>query len=50
MRKNITVNDKSHDIFGNGFNDALTEILKKGARELLTQAIENEVNEYIERF
>jgi len=33
-----------------GTKDVLSEILRKGARELLAKALEQEVAEYIERF
>lgn len=44
MKENVILEDKSL------FKDYLEEILREGARKLLKQAIENEVNEYIESF
>ncbi len=40
---------KKHDMFIN-FRTGLEEILREGARKLLQQAIENEVNECLELY
>jgi len=45
--KNISIEQKNNHS-SNAFNHALDETLREGARKLLQQAIEAEVNEYIE--
>ena len=50
IKKSSTKRNKlkgKHDIFSD-FQTDLEEILHKGARKLLQQVIENEVNEYLE--
>jgi transposase-like protein len=47
MKEHVIFEDKNPF---NPFNNNLEQILKEGAKRLLIQAIENEVNEYIESF
>lgn len=48
MKHNVIDEEKTQTSSSTGFNNALEEILRAGARKLLAQAIENEVSEYIE--
>lgn len=48
MKENLILEDKNRP--SNEFKNSLEEVLKEGARRLLSQAIENEVKEYIEQF
>jgi transposase-like protein len=48
MKENIISQEKNHP--SNVFNNALEETLREGARKLLQQAIECEVDEYIKMF
>jgi len=47
MNKNILTQDKNHP--SNSFNGVLEDALREGARRLLQQAIEDEVEEYINK-
>jgi len=47
MNKNVISQDKNE--LSNEFKNSLEEILKEGACKLLKQAIENEVNEYLQQ-
>ena len=48
MKENLILEDKNRSL--NEFKSSLEEVLREGARRLLSQAIENEVKEYIEQF
>ncbi len=47
MKNHILTQENNHA--SNAFNNALEETLREGASKLLQQAIENEVNEYLEK-
>lgn len=48
MKENLILKDKNRH--SNEFKNSLEEVLREGARRLLSQAIENEVQEYIDQF
>jgi hypothetical protein len=48
MGKNIILQENKH--LSNTFNSALEETIREGARKILQQAIECEVDEYIKMF
>lgn len=48
MKKDIISQENKH--LSNAFNNALKETIREGARQLLQQAIECEVDEYIKMF
>ena len=47
MKQYVNFADKDHP---QSFENALEEIARAGARKMLQQALENEVEEYLERF
>lgn len=49
MRKHLISEDKNHQQ-PKAFENPLEEILREGARRLLQEAIENEVEEYLQMF
>ncbi|MBS0628427.1 MAG: hypothetical protein JSS09_09485 [Verrucomicrobia bacterium] len=48
MKESIILQENNHP--SNAFNNALEETLREGARKLLQQAIEHQVNEYLENW
>ncbi len=48
MKENLILEDKNRP--STEFKNSLEEVLREGARKLLEQAIENEIQDYIEQF